>query len=89
MPSPSSIGEKMENFKNLFKSAGVWTAIFGLVVAVLIALGILPEGFDSQGAYAIILALVSALGGYFRFRATDQLTVGNPAAAKARSRNHY
>lgn len=71
----------MIDFKSVFASGGVWTALFGLLAAVLIAAGVLPEDFDTAGAYAAILALVSALSGFFRFRATKQLAV-NPRKAE-------
>lgn len=72
----------MYDFKNIFASKTVLTAIVGAVFGLLAALGIIDINPELQAA---VVTVLFALAGLFRVNATDQLAL-NPEKAEARAR---
>lgn len=59
----------MNDTKPWWQSKTILTSIVGAVVAIGLALGILPEGFDSTPIVGGILAVTSVLAIIFRRKA--------------------
>lgn len=74
----------MYDFKSIFASKTVWTAFIGFVLAVLVALGVVPTTVDAAQITGIVFAVITALTGLFRIKATAQLAV-DPQKAAARA----
>lgn len=63
----------MNGFKNLFASKAILTTIVGAVFSLLAAFGVLEVDPEIQ---ATVVTVLFTLAGFFRFTATEKLTVG-------------
>jgi hypothetical protein len=65
----------MTGLKNIFASKAILTAIVGAIFALLKAFGV--TDFD-PAVQNTVVAVLFTLAGFFRFTATEKLSIGKP-----------